>query len=717
VIYRLAEGNATRSARYLRLLAAVLACAAVIPAAVAAADARPLETSAPTVVGRWQFVPPHVAGTAVANLAGGPPGTLARPAAEVAVGTTAALRFDGGANAVTIGTADDAARWAAGGFTALAWVRVDELRRWSRFVGVVARQQDRRLGWLLGTHHDRFVFSLGSAGAKGEMTDLHAESAVHPGSWYHVAGSYDGQTMRLFVNGLPVGSSAAQSGPAVLPAGVPLSLVDYHDGAEFYPLAGALNEVELVAGPLAAEAIRGRYEAGRAGLAAAPPLVMSGCFGDRMVLQRDTPLAVWGRTIPGDEVTISCGPATARATAGPAGLWRLALPALPAGGPHEFVVATPRGRLTFGDVLVGDVWFCAGQSNLAIGTKSTKADFALAARPWPRIRLFTVIRESAAQPAAFAGGSWERCEPATAADFSAVGFFFGRRLHEETGVPIGLFNASWGGTPVEAWLPREALATLPEFAAPLAASPADVWERSGLFDQMVHPFVPYALKGFVWYQGENNIGNAHQYEQRFGLLIRDWRRRWGQGDLPFYWVQIAPCRHQGAWDQANAELWDAQRRVLALPRTGMAVTSDATANLGDNHASNKRLIGERLARWALANDYGRADVVPSGPLYAGLTADGERIRIAFDHAAGLAPRDGRPLDWFTIAGEDRVFVPAEAVVEDRTVLVSSPRVPRPVAVRFGWSSVAQPNLVNAAGLPAAPFRTDDWPSVLLDPLP
>jgi len=686
-----------------RALAALVLGAACV-GAVAADD--------PPVVGRWEFVPAHVAGAEVANRVGGPPAVVAKPSAPVAAGETHALAFDGGANAVTAGSAADAARWTAEGFTALAWARVDELRRWSRFVGVVARQQDRRLGWLVGTHYDRFVFSLGSDGQKGNMTDVHSECAVHPGSWYHVAGSYDGRTMRLFVNGLEVGASTVQSGRVVLPADVPLSMVDYHDGAEFYPLAGQLNEVELVSAALPTEAIRARYEAGRARLAAAPPLVLSGCFGDRMVLQRDAPLPVWGRTLPDDEVTVTCAGQSARARADAAGLWRLGLPALAAGGPHEFVVATPRGRVTFADVLVGDVWFCAGQSNLAVGTKSCKGDFALAAKPLPQVRLFTVIRESAPRPVPFAGGSWERCDATTAADFSAVGFFFGRRIHEETQVPIGLFNASWGGTPVEAWLPRTALATLPEFGAALGAGPDDLWERSGLFNQMVNPFVPYPLRGFVWYQGENNIGNAHQYERRFGLLIRDWRSRWGQGDLPFYWVQIAPCRHQGAWDQANAELWDAQRRTLALPRTGMAVTTDATANLGDNHASNKRLIGERLALWALAKDYGRADVVPSGPLYQGMRVEGDRIRIDFEHAAGLAARDGRPLDWFTIAGADQRFVPATAVIDGASVVVTSPEVRGPVAVRFGWGSTAQPNLVNAAGLPAAPFRTDDWPSVL-----
>jgi len=294
-----------------------------------------------------------------------------------------------------------------------------------------------------------------------------------------------------------------------------------------------------------------------------------------------------------------------------------------------------------------------------------------------------------------------------------VGFFFGRRLHEELEVPVGLFNASWGGTPVESWIARDALRSLPEMRPVLKEQPLDLWERSGLFNQMVHTLIPYALRGVVWYQGENNIGNAHQYEQRFGLMIRDWRRRWGLGDFPFYYVQIAPFRHGGAWDKANAELWDAQRRVLAMPNTGMAVTTDATSNLGDNHASNKFMIGERLALWALAKTYGQKNIVHSGPLYREMKVQGDCIRVSFDCATGLKSRDGKPLDWFTIAGKDRVFSEATARIDAKdTVVVSSPDVKSPVAVRFGWSSAAQPNLVNGVGLPAAPFRTDDWPSVL-----
>lgn len=677
---------------------------AMIAAAVSARAA-----DEPQPVGRWVFAPENVKSNVVVNLAGGVCARLQHQVPFADAGSTKALHFDGGANAVAAGDANDPAGRLVKQFTAEAWVRVDEHRRWSRFVGVVARQQDKRKGWLIGTHYDRHVFSLGTIQKKGEMTDLHSAGGAHPGQWCHVAGTYDGTTMRLFVNGLLAGESTEQSGEALLPTDTPLSMADYHDGAEFYPLKGLLHEVRVYGQALPAETLRAHYLSGNKALGAAPPMIMSGCFGDSMVLQREVLVPVWGQTLPGEEVTVLCAGARATAKADGKGFWRLSLPAMPAGGPFEFVVETPQGRIVYRDVLIGDVWYCAGQSNLAYGTKASP-ERGLAAQPNPQIRFFTVVRESADKPLPFTGGAWEPCHWGTAKEFSAVGFFFGNRLHAELKVPIGLFNASWGGTPVESWISHEALATLPEMQAALKEKPADLWERSGLFNQMTHPLIPYALRGVVWYQGENNIGNSHQYEQRFGLLIRDWRKRWGLGDFPFYYVQPAPFRYGGAWDYNTAELWDAQRRVLALPNTGMVGTSDATSNLGDNHASNKFRIGERLALWALAKTYGRGDVVCSGPLYRGMSIEGGRVRIAFDYAAGLKARDGKPLDWFTVAGADRRFTNAVAAIEGEAVVVSSPDVPEPAAVRFAWGSTAQPNLVNGAGLPALPFRTDDWPA-------
>jgi len=667
----------------------------------------------PKPLAHWLFTPDQVRETEVVNLAGGSPAKIQRKVPVVEAGKSHALQLDGGANAVAAADKELPGRLRSR-LTAEAWVRIDALPRWSRAVGVMARQQDQRRGWVLGTHEHRFVFSLWAGG--NSMTDLHSGGSAHPGRWYHLAGTYDGKLMRLYVNGLLAGESPDQTGDIGLPTDTPLSMADYHDGAEFYPLRGLLHEVRVYDQVLSAAQIRQHYLDQAKTLAAAPPLMMSGCFGDHMVLQSDRPLPVWGETLPGDEVTVTYAGKQAATKADAAGMWRVTLPALPAGGPHELAIETPQGRMTYQDVLVGEVWYGAGQSNMAVGTRRTH-DYGLARQPYPQIRLFTVVRESTGHPSKFTGGWWELCDAGTAAEFSGVAFYYGRKLHEELKVPIGLFNASWGGTPVESWISREALSTLPKMEKPFEERPADYWERAGLYNQMVHPLIPFAIRGAIWYQGEGNVGNAHLYQQRFGLMIGDWRKRWGQGDFPFYYVQIAPFNYGGHWNIACAELWDAQRRVLSVPNTGMAVISDAT-HTGDNHASNKRVAGERLALWALAKTYGRQNLVYSGPLYREMKIEGDTIRISLDHAEGLKSRDGKPLDWFTIAGADRKFVPAEATIEagtkpgEETIVVRSANVKEPTAVRFAWSGIAQANLVNGAGLPASPFRTDDWPGIL-----
>ena len=692
-----------------RIVTSILAIAlawSVGAAAALAAEGKP--------IGQWIFTSPHVKDLEIADAAGNSPAKLARAVPLVKVGETEAMQFDGGANSVA--PAKDApASQLKNKFSAEAWVKLDRFERWSRFAGIMARQNEQRKGWVIGTHYHRFVFSLGTD--KG-MTDLHSGGSAHADNWYHVVGTYDGETMRLYVNGLLVGESKERSGDALLPTDTPFSMVDYHDGAEFYPLKGLLHEVSAYDRVLSGEEIREHYFAKSKLLGAAPPLVMTGCFGDNMLLQSAAKLPVWGECLPGDKIVVRCAGQEATATADDQGMWRTDLPQLEAGGPHVMEIETPHGKIAYKNVAVGEVWFCAGQSNMAWGTRRTSA-MSLANKPLPNIRLFTVEREGEAKPANFTGGWWEVCDGGTVAEFAAVGFVFGHRLHEELKVPVGLFNASWGGTPVESWISRDELQKLPEMKAVLEKEADDKWERSGLYNKMVYPLVPYAIRGAVWYQGEGNVGNANHYEERFAMMIGDWRKRWGQGDFPFYYVQIAPFNYGGHWNIACAELWDAQRRSLAMPNTGMAVATDAT-NIGDNHASNKHVIGERLALWALAKTYGRDGIAYSGPLYRTHKIEGDHIRVFFDHSQGLKSRDSKPLDWFTIAGEDQNFVAAEATIEtaeksglsEDTIVVRSAEVKSPVAVRFAWSGIAQPNFFNKADLPASPFRTDNWASVL-----
>jgi len=439
-------------------------------------------------------------------------------------------------------------------------------------------------------------------------------------------------------------------------------------------------------------------------------------IGDHMVIQRGKALPIWGWADAGEEVTVTLGQVKAAATAGRDGRWRVTLPAMKAGGPHTMTV---RGKNTLEvkDILVGEVWVCSGQSNM--GFKVVRADGGkeeIATANHPRLRMFTVERAMADSPRDDCIGRWEVCSPETLGGFSAVGYFFGKELQDELDVPIGMINTSWGGTVCEAWTAREALEGDPDFETIVARPVAEGQEKnraSVLYNGMLAPLVPYTIRGVIWYQGESNVGRAFQYNRLFPSMIRNWRQVWGQGDFPFYYVQIAPYRYPQYEPQYCAELWEAQLKTLALPNTGMAVTMDI-GNVANVHPTNKREVGRRLALWALSNTYGK-HLVYSGPLYESMRIESDKIRVRFRHAdGGLLAHGGGPLREFTIAGSDRKFYPATAVIDGESLLVSSPEVPRPVAVRFGWHDDAQPNLANRAGLPASPFRTDDWPAATAD---
>ena len=480
-------------------------------------------------------------------------------------------------------------------------------------------------------------------------------------------------------------------------------------------------------------------------------------FGDHMVLQRDKPIVVWGWADPSEAVTVTLAGRSASVGAGPAGDWKVTLPALPAGGPHEMTVAG-KNRLAFADILVGEVWLCSGQSNMEWLLKNAdNAAEAVEGADIPQIRLLNVERRAAPQPMPDFRGAWTVCAPKTAEAFSAVAFFFGRRIQAELGVPVGLINSSWGGTLAEVWTPaaafalgagldrlaikvreadrqyREALpAKLGEFEAWIAAArgalsagaPLPVVpdplkhatysegfpnRPTSLYNGMIHPLVPFGIRGALWYQGEANAisHDGMLYLEKMKALIGGWRKVWGSGEFPFYFVELAPLDATYEGDDLP-RLWDAQRATLALANTGMAVTTDI-ANLKDIHPRNKVDVGNRLALWALAKDYGRADIVCSGPLYKSVAFEGGKARVAFDYAAGgLTASGGGELSWFEIAGADRIFKKARARIEGSAVVVWSADVAQPAAVRFAWRRNCTPNLINAAGLPASPFRTDAW---------
>ena len=493
--------------------------------------------------------------------------------------------------------------------------------------------------------------------------------------------------------------------------------------------------------------------------AARADVKLSPMFGDHMVLQQGAPVPVWGTAAAGEQVTVTVGAQKATATADELGKWQVKLQPLTAGGPLDVTVAG-KNTVTLRDVLVGEVWVCSGQSNMEWNVNlSGNPEQERAAANYPSIRMFTVKKAIAGKPAQTLEGSWEVCSPKTVGNFSAVGYFFGRELHKALNVPVGLVHTSWGGTPAEAWTERSALEAdgdlkpmldrwqgqMAQFNERLGRIPqlVEKWKGeaeqaeaqgrpvppminllpqdprssphrpSGLYNAMIAPVVPYAMRGAIWYQGESNAGRAEQYRKLLPAMIKTWRTAWGQGDFPFLIVSlsnfmaVAPEPGDSDW----AELREAQAMTAANdPSSGLAMAIDI-GDANDIHPKNKQEVGRRLALAALAKTYKR-NVPYSGPVYASMSVEGDKAVLKFKHADnGLAAKDGE-LKGFAIAGEDRKWVWAEAKVQGAdTVVVRSDKVSKPVAVRYAWANNPVCNLYNGAGLPAVPFRTDDWPGV------
>ena len=484
--------------------------------------------------------------------------------------------------------------------------------------------------------------------------------------------------------------------------------------------------------------------------------------GSNMVLQREAPLPIWGWADPGEQVTVTLGDAKQSATAGDNGRWEIKLPAMKSGGGPLTMTIQGKNTLTLNNILIGEVWVGSGQSNMQWSViASAKAKEEIESAKHPRIRLFLVPLVPSGTPAENVNASWQECSPDSIPQFSAVLYFFGREIQKDLDVPVGLIATSWGGTAIQPWIPPAGYAseadlkqegenaanaarsypetvknTLPAYKKWLEQTEKLVAEGknpppppaypnhplnsngapTGLYNGMIHPLVPFAIRGALWYQGESNRGQGMKYHTYMKALITGWRKVWNQGDFPFLFVQLAPFRYDQN-STALPEIWEAQTATLAVPNTGMAVTTDITT-VNDIHPPNKQDVGKRLALWALANTYGRKDLVYSGPLFDSMQVEGDKIRIKFKHVGGgLASHDGKPLSWFAIAGEDKKFHQAQATIDGESVVVQSPDVKQPVAVRFGWDQIAEPNLQNKAGLPASPFRTDKWTDAVSAPAP
>lgn len=473
-------------------------------------------------------------------------------------------------------------------------------------------------------------------------------------------------------------------------------------------------------------------------------------FSDNMVLQRDKPVAVWGWADDGEQVTVKF--ANHESVAQPKnGKWLLYLPKLKAGGPHTLTVRG-KNEIVRTNVLVGEVWICSGQSNMEwrMSQSFEPAEDIRNSRN-NRIRLFTVPKLKANEPVEDVKASWVACEPSEVANFSAVAYYFGRDLQRELGVPVGLIHTSWGGSPAEVWMRDQVLAENPLYKAEILDPFADqqkafnaevekwekekaelekegkkisrgrpwgVWKPSELYNGMIAPLVPFAIRGAIWYQGESNAGRAYQYRTLFPDMIANWRHDFGQGDFPFLLVQLAPWDRNKKRDLAEitkeptesdwAELREAQLlSTQVLPNVGMAVITDV-GDKDDIHPAKKGPVGARLARAAKSIAYGGKGT-HVGPVYEGMRVEGNKAILSFRNVGrGLVAKDGE-LKGFAIAGKDRKFVWATAVIEEDKVVVSSPDVDHPVAVRFGWADYPVVNLFNKDGLPASPFRTDNFP--------
>ena len=454
------------------------------------------------------------------------------------------------------------------------------------------------------------------------------------------------------------------------------------------------------------------------GLRAARSLRLPPLVGDNMVLQRDQPLPIWGWAKPGERVTVGFNGKTYETSAAGDGKWQVTLDPSTAGGPYEMTI----NNLHLHNILVGDVWLCSGQSNMVLDFNNdrVKALYTddIAASSCDGIRQLLVARDYADEPASdFRSPGWKSASPQSLPAFSAAAYFFAKTLYQKYHVPIGIINSSNGGTTAEAWTSQEGLSSFPQFAHGFSHGVAEPKNfPSVLYNAMIAPLVPYAIKGVVWYQGEYNTHRAFEYRRLFPALIADWRKQWANPALPFIYQQLPNFQTPVSQPSENewAELREAQLMTLnAAPHTAMAVAIDIGGN-NELHPADKKDVGIRLALQAEHLAYG-AQIVSSGPLYRDMKVEGSRVILSFDDVgSGLVTR-GDSLAYFAVAGADRHFVWADAVIRGNTVIVSSPQVPSPVAVRYAWAGDPRGcNLYNREGLPASPFRTDDWPGLTVN---
>ena len=445
-------------------------------------------------------------------------------------------------------------------------------------------------------------------------------------------------------------------------------------------------------------------------------------FTPHMVLQRDQKDKVWGWAEKGEDITVTIKDQTKTTKASDDGKWSVTLDPLPAGGPHTLTIKG-KNTITLDDVLVGEVWICSGQSNMQWDLNvANDPDLERLSANYPQIRLITVPNLGSQTPKDDFNGKWEVCTPATAGNFSAVGYLFGRQLHQTLGVPVGLIDDSWGGSSCETWVNKDVMKADGKYTELLdrwkgKESETGNQQPGNLYNGMIKPVLGYGIKGAIWYQGETNASRAYQYRELFPLMIKNWRNEWALGDFPFYYVQLADFKGEQPTptDSDWAELREAQTMTMSkLPNVGEAVIIDI-GEAQDIHPRNKQDVARRLARWALAKDYG-VQVPFRSPSYKSMEKKDGKIILTFDFVdQGLRAHDVPEVKGFAIAGSDKHFVWAKAkIVGKDKVEVSAEGITDPEAVRYAWADNPVANLYDRNGLPATPFRTDEWPGVTVN---
>lgn len=486
---------------------------------------------------------------------------------------------------------------------------------------------------------------------------------------------------------------------------------------------------------------------GVAKITLAPP------FTDHAVLQHGTPVPVWGRATPGSGVTVAIAGQSHKATVDDRGRWEVELDAMAPSSRGTTLRVTGVGEtIQATDVLIGDVWLCSGQSNMAwTVSRSANPQAETAASDVSAVRHMKIPLVSEPEPAESLSAEWVVAAPDTSGDFSAVAFFFARMMHEETGIPVGVINASWGGSVIEAWLSAEGIAKNPyrdviqsRFEERLREYPRlkeayevniKAWQTArdearengeaftqrqprrpegygsrqhpgALFNGMIHPLLPIAVRGVLWYQGENNANRHQEYPELFAGLIKQWRETFRDPELPFYFVQLANLNRETDPERTQwAYMREAQATALSLPNTGMAVAIDIGES-DDIHPKNKQDAARRLGLLALSGVHGH-DVEASGPVVESIEPGDGVMKVTLQSKSPLVLKYGNG-SGFQVAGADRKFYPAKATIENFQIVVASEEVPDPVALRYAWHNDPEVSLFNEAGLPAAPFRTDDW---------